>query len=158
MSGVNFLLAMSAGFVALIFIANVRRSANEGHERDGLYGAELRRRRLALDELARQDAEEQARIEMAALADMIAALDRISFAGVPVNRVDPTGEPTWWTVSFRDGTSLCVRAEDHRSMVRANSLAGSDPLVVTRVVPTGNSAVVELACDRHRPLRVALRA
>jgi hypothetical protein len=158
MSGVVFLLVISIGLVSIIAVGNAIAIANEGHERAGLLGNDLRRHHLELATLTAQIAEEETRAELASLGEMVAALDRVAFAGVPLAQVAPANDPGWWAVTFRDGTALCVRAANPRLLLRANQLASRDPLVVTKVHPSGDAALVELATPRHRSLRVALRA
>jgi hypothetical protein len=158
MSGVILLLVLSIGTVSIIVLATLISAANEDHERAGLFGRERRIHRLEIEALAAHLDAERRQAEMSSLSEMVAALDRVAFAGVPIERCSATAAHGWWNVRFRDGTELCVQVGDPRVMVRAGRLAAKEPVVVAGVEPRGDSAVVELTAPRHRPLRVALKA
>jgi hypothetical protein len=158
MTGVILLLVLAIAVVALIGLVNLILRANADHERDGLFGEDPRARRLeieALAALASADHEQATRISLAAMVDQ---LDRLAFDGVPLVGSAPTSEWGWWLLRFGDGTELRVQVGDPRAMTRARNLASREPIVVTRVVPHADSAVVELSSPRHRPVRVALRS
>lgn len=158
MSGVLFLLALSLALVSVIVVANLAALARAHHERSGLYGRALHRHHAEVAALGAELAADEQRDELVSLARMIDALDRAAFAGVPIEHCARVGDPGLWTVGFRDGTTLTVRAADARTLRRVNGLAAREPLVVGRVRPEGATAIVELVSTRHRPLRVALRA
>ncbi|MFP3906982.1 MAG: hypothetical protein ACLFRV_10280 [Acidimicrobiales bacterium] len=158
MSGVIFLLAISFALVAVIAIANLAQVARVDHERRGLYGQALSRHHGEVAALSAELADDETRSELVSLARMIDALDRAAFAGVPIATCTPAGEQGVWQVVFRDATVLTVRAADRRTLSRANGLAAREPVVVGRVLPQGNTAIVELRSPRHRPLEVAFRA
>ena len=157
MTGVFFVLVVCLGAVAVLMIGAVSSISRTTHQRSGLYGRELRRWHEESEALVAELAEETARAELRALSQVVVTLDRVAFAGVPVSGVRRAATPGWWEVSFRDGTSLCVRPDNPKVMGRVNTLASTDPLVVSRVRPHGATAVVELATPRHHSLQVALR-
>lgn len=158
MSGVILLLAVSFALVAVIAIANLALVARVDHERRGLYGQALARHHGEVAALSAELGEVETRSELVELARMIDALDRAAFAGVPIATCRPAGDEGVWQVVFRDATMLTVRAADRRALSRANGLAAREPVVVGRVLPQGDAAVVELHSPRHRPLEVAFRA
>lgn len=158
MSGVLFLFALSLGLVSVIVVANLAVAARADHERSGLYGRPLHRHHAEVAALGAELASDERRDELVSLARLIDVLDRAAFAGVPIDACAPVGDGGLWSVTFRDGTKLTVRAADERTLRRANGLAAREPLVVGRVRPRGDTAVVELVTTRHHPLRVALRA
>jgi hypothetical protein len=158
MSGVILLLVLAIGAVTLIGLANLVGASNQQHERAGLFGIERRARRLEIEALDAHLAGDGHGDRVTSLSEMVAVLDRLAFGGVPIESCRTTPSFGWWLVKFRDGTELCVQVGDPRIMVRAGALAAKEPVVVARVDPRADSAVVELAAPRHRPLRVALRA
>ena len=158
MTGVILLLVLAVAVVALIGLLNLILRAHADHERDGLFGDDPRSRRLEIEALAAMVTADQEQATRASLAAMVEQLDRLAFAGVPLAESVPTSEWGWWLLRFGDGTELRVQVGDPRAMARARSLAAREPIVVSRVLPHADSAVVELASPRHRPLRVALRS
>lgn len=157
MTGVVLLLVIAIGLVSLIAVWNVIAAAQARHERDGLFGEAPRTRRLEIEALtALLHDEGDASVRSAHVA-MIEAFDRLAFAGTPLAAATPTAEWGWWTLRFEDGTVLRVQVGDPRTMNKVRSLVARETIVVRRVHPLPDSAVVELASTRHRPLRVALR-
>jgi hypothetical protein len=161
MTGVILLIVISVGVVTLIAIVNLAIAAREDHEAAGLYGRDLRHQHLASQTLADELTDGELRAELRCLAAVVAALDRVAFHGVPLERCAPqsgVAPGDVWSLSFRDGTVVVVRAIDRRAMERATTMAAREPVVVGRVHPFGDTALVELTSPRHRSLRVAVRA
>lgn len=162
MTGVVFLIVISLGLVTLIAVVNLAWVTRADHEAAGLYGNDLRHQHLASQTLTAELADGEQRAELRCLAAVVAALDRVAFHGIPLDRcsrgpgADRNDEV--WSLTFRDGTVVVVRALDRRAMERATAMAAKEPLVVGRVHPFGDTALVELASPRHRSLRVAVRA
>jgi hypothetical protein len=158
MTGVALLLVLAVGVVSLIAVWNVIAIAQAQHEREGLFGEAPRARRLQVEALTALIDEEISKAAHEALVAMVAEFDRLAFAGTPLASASPTAEWGWWRLRFVDGTDLTVQVGDPRSMHKVRSLLPKETIVVRRVHPHPDSAVVELASTRHRPVRVALRS
>lgn len=150
-------MVLALGGAAAFGVALLVKASNAEHERNGLFGLEVKMAHAAWSEIDRDLEASVNQTELEALAAMVAAFDRASHSGVPVVAVTSTGVVGAWEVSFRDGTTIPVRADDTRSMLRANTMAAHGPLVVSRVHPAGSLALVDLSTPRHPSLRVALR-
>jgi hypothetical protein len=158
MTGVVLLLVLAIGAVSLLVVVNAIDISNEQHERSGLFGDGPRARRLEVEALDALVAADESMANRTTLAQMVEAFDRLAFAGTPLIDTSPTREWGWWTLRFADGTELRVQVGDPRTMSKVRNLATKETIVVARVHPHVDSAVVELVSPRHRPLRVALRS
>lgn len=156
MTGVFLLLVLSVGLVTVIGVANLARRARDEHEREGLYGTDLRQGHRALGDLRDDLAAVERQDELLALARLVSDLDRAAFVGLPVTGCTRTGFDTW-TVAFADDSTVTVRSVDHGALQRVDRLARREPIVVGRVLPIGSGAAVELVATRHRPVNVSVR-
>lgn len=155
-TGLILLMVLALGAAAVFGVALVVKTSNAEHERNGLFGYEIKDAHDRWTAIDRDLDAEVARAELEALAALVVVLDQAAHSGLPVTGIVPV-EGGAWQVAFRDGSVVWVRAVDARSMHRANAMAAAGPLVVSRVHPSGTQAVVDLVSPRHAPLRVALR-